>query len=204
MRYPFCNVSRDNCAIPHKNKHERVLRHYRCKSQSSSKIAPRIGRITWFLFLIYFWPISGKPPTLIFLPMFLFGQKLGKSPKKARTPTSHFCKELRNIYHHHPENNKRKSSERISGAIDLYGRYGNAGKTSKTISTIAILWPVKAVFEKWAATVEVDIFISPAFESFLSHFWVTFGSLSSVLGFCKVTLSAGNSLINLVRRRLLN
>ena len=28
---PFCNVSRDNCAIPHKNKHERVLRHYRCK-----------------------------------------------------------------------------------------------------------------------------------------------------------------------------
>ena len=25
---PFCNVSRDNCAIPHKNKHERVLRYY--------------------------------------------------------------------------------------------------------------------------------------------------------------------------------
>ena len=42
-----------------------------------------------------------------------------------------------------------------------YGRYGNAGKTSKTISTIGILWPVKAVFEKRAATVEVDTFIFP-------------------------------------------
>ena len=28
---PFCNISRDNCAIPHKNKRERVLRYYRCK-----------------------------------------------------------------------------------------------------------------------------------------------------------------------------
>ena len=27
----FCNVSRDNCAIPHKNKHEIVLRYYRYK-----------------------------------------------------------------------------------------------------------------------------------------------------------------------------
>ena len=26
---PFCNISRDKCAIPHKNKHERVLRYYR-------------------------------------------------------------------------------------------------------------------------------------------------------------------------------
>ena len=26
---PFCNVSRDNCAIPHENKHARVLRYYR-------------------------------------------------------------------------------------------------------------------------------------------------------------------------------
>ena len=26
---PFCNISRDNCAIPHKNKHGRVLRYYR-------------------------------------------------------------------------------------------------------------------------------------------------------------------------------
>ena len=45
-----------------------------------------------------------------------------------------------------------------------YGRYGNAGKTSKTISTIAILWPVKAIFEKRAATVEVDTFIPPAVQ----------------------------------------
>ena len=28
---PFCNVSRDSCSIPHKNKHERVLRYYRYK-----------------------------------------------------------------------------------------------------------------------------------------------------------------------------
>ena len=34
-------------------------------------------------------------------------------------------------------------------------------KTSKTISTIAILWPVKAIFETRATTVEVDTFISP-------------------------------------------
>ena len=38
----------------------------------------------------------------------------------------------------------------------------NAVKTRKTISTIAILWPVKAIFEKRAATVEVDTLISPA------------------------------------------
>ena len=34
-------------------------------------------------------------------------------------------------------------------------------KTSKTISTMAILWPVKAISEKRAATVEVDTFVSP-------------------------------------------
>ena len=45
--------------------------------------------------------------------------------------------------------------------IHPYGRYGNAVKTRKTISTIAILWPVKAIFEKRAATVEVDSFVSP-------------------------------------------
>ena len=72
-----------------------------------------------------------------------------------------FYRELKNIYHHHPESNKRKSSECNSGSIHPYGRYGNAGKTSKTISTIAILSLVKAIFEKRAATVEVDTFISP-------------------------------------------
>ena len=40
--------------------------------------------------------------------------------------------ELRNIYHHHPESKKRKSSEANSGSIHPYG---NAVKTSKTIST---------------------------------------------------------------------
>ena len=34
-------------------------------------------------------------------------------------------------------------------------------KTSKTISTIAILWHVNPIFKKRAATVEVDILISP-------------------------------------------
>ena len=70
---------------------------------------------------------------------------------------------MRNIYHHHhhPESKKRKSSEANSGSIHPYGRYGNAGKTRETISTIAILWPVKAIFEKRAATVEVDTLISP-------------------------------------------
>ena len=69
---------------------------------------------------------------------------------------------LRNIYHHHPESKKRKSSEENSGFIHPYGRYENVVKTRKTTSTIAILWPVKAIFEKRAATVEVDSFVSPA------------------------------------------
>ena len=70
-------------------------------------------------------------------------------------------RELKNIYHHHPESKKRKSCEGNSGPFHPYGRYGNAGKTSKTMSTIAIIWPVKAIFEKRAATVEVDAFIFP-------------------------------------------
>ena len=37
----------------------------------------------------------------------------------------------------------------------------NAVKTWKTICTIAILWPVKAILEKRAATVEVATLISP-------------------------------------------
>ena len=44
-----------------------------------------------------------------------------------------------------------------------YGRCRNAvKKTRETVSTIAVLWPVKAIFEKRAATVEVDTFISLA------------------------------------------
>ena len=61
--------------------------------------------------------------------------------------------ELRNIYHH-PESKKRKSSEANSGFIQPYGRSENAVKTRKAISTIAILWPVKAIFEKRAATAQ--------------------------------------------------
>ena len=75
--------------------------------------------------------------------------------------------ELRNIYHHNPESKIRKSSDANSGSINPFGRYGNAVKTSKTISTIAFLWPVKAIFEKRAATVEVDTLNSPADLPFL-------------------------------------
>ena len=108
-----------------------------------------------------------------FSPFFFLGphkwpasiQQLKRPPKPLRLKgvifklTSDW--ELRNIYHHHPESKKRKSSEENSGFIHPYGRYGNAVKTRKTISTIAILWPVEAIFEKRAATVEVDSFISP-------------------------------------------
>ena len=86
------------------------------------------------------------------------------APKNAPDlPESQFALnwEMRNIYHH-TESKKRKSLEANSGSIHPYGRYGNAVKTRKTISTIAILWPVKAIFEKRAATVEVDTLISPA------------------------------------------
>ena len=55
-----------------------------------------------------------------------------------------------------PRSKKRESSEGNSGSSHPYGRYGNAGKPSKTISTTAILRPVKDIFEKRAATVEVD------------------------------------------------
>ena len=75
---------------------------------------------------------------------------------RLRAIQSNIFRELRNIYHHHPESKKRKSSEANSGSIHPYGRYENAVKTRKTISTIAILWPVKVIFEKRAATVEVD------------------------------------------------
>ena len=36
---PFCNVSRDNCAIPHENKHEWVLRYYRYKYRAIWKVS---------------------------------------------------------------------------------------------------------------------------------------------------------------------
>ena len=36
---PFCNISRDNCAIPHENKHERVLRYYRYKYRAIRKVS---------------------------------------------------------------------------------------------------------------------------------------------------------------------
>ena len=70
-----------------------------------------------------------------------------------------YIKNSMGIYHHRPESKKRKSSEANSGSIHPYGRYGHAVKTTKTISTIAILWPVEAIFEKRAATVAVDSFV---------------------------------------------
>ena len=102
-----------------------------------------------------------------------------KLPKTTPPRPSH--RELRNIYHHHPESKKRKSSEAKSGSIHPYGRYGNAVKTRKTISTIAILWPVKAIFEKRAATVEVDSFISPVSELHAQVFEHQLGCEAQVL-----------------------
>ena len=46
------------------------------------------------------------------------------------------CGELRNIYHHHPESKKRKSSEANSGSSHPYGGYRNAVETRKAISTL--------------------------------------------------------------------
>ena len=65
-----------------------------------------------------------------------------------------------------PESKKRKSSGVHSGSIHPYRRYGKALKTRESRPTIAILLPVKAVFEKRAAAVEVDYhtLISPVLE----------------------------------------
>ena len=46
-------------------------------------------------------------------------------------------------------------------------------KTSKSMSTTAILSPVKAIFEKRGATVEVDAFILPGEEDSLEPKTVT-------------------------------
>ena len=62
-----------------------------------------------------------------------------------------------------PREQEKKSREGNFGAIQPYDRYGSAVASSKTISTIAILWPVKAIFEKRATMVEVDAFIYPVF-----------------------------------------
>ena len=95
------------------------------------------------------------------------------------------CRELRKIYHHHPENKKEKSSdsvqsESLAPSTPTVER-GNAGKLSKTISTMAMLWPVKAIFEKRAATVEVDIFISPALGALFSLFFFSGGQTGGLL-----------------------
>ena len=91
--------------------------------------------------------------------------------------------ELRNIYHH-PQSKKRKSSETNSGSIHPYGRYGNPVKTRKARSTIAILWLVKAIFEKRAAMVEVDTLISPLSLSLFLFFSAEFP--------CDLTLTKEN------------
>ena len=114
----------------------------------------------------------------VFSGRFSFGPFPGllhaRSPKSDSKTVE--IRELKNIYHHHhPESKKRKSPEGNSGSIQPYGRYGNAGKTNKSMSTIAILWPVKAIFEKSAATVEVDTFISSGNQPFFSPiFWLCF------------------------------
>ena len=63
-----------------------------------------------------------------------------------------------------PRKQEKTTLEGNPGSIQPCVRYGNAGETGKTISTTAILWPVKAIFEKRAATVEVDTFSSPVLD----------------------------------------
>ena len=55
------------------------------------------------------------------------------------------------------ENLQRQSLAPSTPTVDME----MLSKTRKTISTIAILWPVEAIFEKRVATVEVDSFVSP-------------------------------------------
>ena len=101
--------------------------------------------------------------------------------------------ELRNIFHHHPESKKRKSSEENSGFIHPYGRYGNVAKTRTTISTIAILWPVKAIFEKMAATVEVDSFVSPVKYRVTGNVYITVIFFLEVMSAWHYILLAANT-----------
>ena len=67
---PFCNVSRDNCAIPHENRHERVLRYYRYKYRAIWKVS-LLGLLAGIsrkfsvpkkfenkMFIFSFWPLS--------------------------------------------------------------------------------------------------------------------------------------------------
>ena len=61
-----------------------------------------------------------------------------------------------------PREQEKRQTLAETGSIHPYGRYGHAVKTRKTISTIPILWPVKAIFEKRAATV-VDTLIHDSF-----------------------------------------
>ena len=56
--------------------------------------------------------------------------------------------ELRNIYHHHPESKKRKSSEANSGSNHPDGRDENAVKTRKALCTIVILWACEGHFRE--------------------------------------------------------
>ena len=120
---------------------------------------------------------DGNPPGLK-TPRFSLSQDLEavwlQFAERSAISKSLRFRELRTIYHYHPERKERESSEGNSGSNHLYGRYRHAGKTtSKTISTIAILWPVKAIFDKRTASVEVDTFISPAIAI------LQFGHLSS-------------------------
>ena len=115
----------------------------------------KVGEILDFPGFEYFFPIFSAGP--ISGP--ISGAIFSYFGPEARDPF--FARSAGSQYHHHPESKKRKSSEANSGSIHPYGRYENAANTRKTISTIAIPWPVKAVFEKRGATVEVETSISP-------------------------------------------
>ena len=64
-------------------------------------------------------------------------------------------KELKKINHH--PNLQSEALVPSTPTVDME----MLKKSSKTMSTIAILWPVKVIFEKRAATVEVDTLTSP-------------------------------------------
>ena len=60
---------------------------------------------------------------------------------------------------------------------------GNVGKTSKTISTVAILWPVKAIFEKRAAMVEVGRYFYFPRTEFLRQALLVSSDMLGLAGF---------------------
>ena len=115
--------------------------------QILGKLPAKLPENCLALFLQRFRPSQKFTPKLFGIPV----QCHLLEPKHCHADcllTEEINRELKNIYHHHPESKTRKSSEGNSGSIHPYGRY--------------VYHSDKAIFEKRAATVEVDTLISPA------------------------------------------